>query len=452
MSDLTKDILDQPSPLPLETEKIHSDALTRMAGRGALWQLLGGGWQTIVQLAASAVLARVLFPEDFGMLGMAVLGKGLIALVSIGTGAGVIAKKEATQEDLSTAFWTEIGMQGLLFIVAIAAAPLAAMFFRNPPLTWVLRAIAFTFLLSGAGSVSGMLLRKRLKFGALKTIECVGFTLQSGLAVVFAVVFDLGYWALVLAILIADFCQTAACIVYARWIPSFCFNRTSFRYLWRYGIHGLGSHLAMYFQSNIDYILVGRLLGAGALGLYEYAYRIPNMLFNRVANPVGAVLFPALSRVQDSDERLAAGYVKATRYIAIIALPMLGGLAVVAQPAVAVIWGEKWLPVVLPLQLLCLGAAMRCILMNSGLIFLCKNRPDLPFKFGLLQLGVTLVAVGGLGFAFGLNGIALGMVVSTSSGLYPAVFALRMVRSSLARLLSALWPSIAGTIGCTVLA
>lgn len=432
---------------------MDAHALTRSAGRGALWQLVGAGAQTVIQLGASAVLARVLFPSDFGIMGMALLAQSLVGRMgALGTSAGLIAKKDVTQEDLSTAFWTGVAVHGTLFALAFAGAPLAALFFETPSVTWVLRAMSFTFLFTAAGSVSGAILRKRLQFGGLKAIEVAAFALQSALAIVFAVVFGLGYWSLVCAMLIAGFGQTAAGILYARWRPSLRFSRSSFRFMFRYGINELGSSVVQYFQYNTDYILVGRILGPGLLGLYEFAYRIPHMLLDRLALPVGSVLFPALSKVQTDDERLAGGYIKAAKYIAIIVFPLLGGLAALAHPAVAVLWGEKWLPIVLPLQVLCLSAAIRCVMTSSAAIFLCRNRPDLPFKFGLGQMALTFAAVGALGYAFGLNGVALGMVISTGASVYVTYFALRMVHCPFRRLFRALWGPLAATVGCVAAA
>lgn len=427
---------------------VESDSLTRSAGRGAIWQFVGAGWQTIVQLGASMVLARVLFPEDFGIMGMAVLAQGLVKRTGdLSPVSGVIAKKDVTQEDLSTAFWMGCCVQGLLFVVTFALAPLAALFFETPEITWVIRALSVTFLFTGVRAVHGAQLHKRLKFGALKIIEGASFTLQSGLAILFVVVFNMNYWALVISMLAASFTETCSVILYARWIPSFRFSVSSFRYLFRFAINGLGSSLIGYFQHNIDYLLVGKLLGPSTLGLYEFAYRIPHMAFNRLAMPVSHVMFPILSNMQAANDRLSAGYIKTARYMAIILFPALGGLAAVAEPAVAVLWGQKWLPVIVPLQILCFRSAIQSVVSPVSAIFLCKDRPDIPFKFNLCALVFTCVAVFGLGYAFGLVGVALGMLVSVTPSVVLLWLAFRLTDSRLKSLFFALTPpAVAATI------
>lgn len=432
---------------------VESNSLTRSAGRGVMWQFVGAGWQTIVQLGASMVLARVLFPEDFGIMGMAVLAQGLVKRTGdLSPVSGVIAKKDVTQEDLSTAFWMGCCVQGLLFVVTFALAPLAALFFETPEITWVIRALSVTFLFTGVRAVHGAQLHKRLKFGALKIIEGASFTLQSGLAILFVVVFNMNYWALVISMLAASFTETCSVILYARWIPSFRFSVSSFRYLFRFAINGLGSSLIGYFRHNIDYLLVGKLLGPSTLGLYEFAYRIPHMAFNRLAMPVSRVIFPTLSNIQANNERLSAGYVKTAKYMAIILFPALGGLAAVAEPAVAILWGQKWLPVIVPLQILCFRSAIQSVIAPVSAIFLCKDRPDIPFKNDVFGLVFTCAAVFGLGYAFGLIGVAFGMLVSVIPSVVMLWLAFRLIKAPLKRLFFALEPAMVSATISSLLA
>ena len=436
-----------------EAESVDTEALTRSAGRGALWNIAGGGWSTLVRLGASTVLARVLFPEDFGIMGMAMLAQGLITRFGdLGMGTGIIAKKDVTEDDLSTAFWTTLAVKVFLFGVALAAAPLFAWFFETPALTWVLRVTCIGFLFAGLASVSGTLLTKRLQFGRLVIIEGAGALVSSGLAVTFAVVYGLGYWSLVLAMVIGNGAMSLARIVVAGWRPGLRFSRESFRFQFRYGINGLAFNIINYFHQNLDYLLVGRLLGPSLLGLYEFAYRIPHLVLDRVARPVGSVVFPTLSKVQSSDERLVAGYVKTARYIGLIVFPALAGLAALAHPTVAVLWGEKWLPVVVPLQLLCLAAGFRCIVSPAGAIFLCKNRPDLPVKLAIAALVATVAAVGTLGWLYGLVGVAAGVCISTLPYFVTLWLAFRLTNSSPIRLLRALVSPLVGAGASGVIA
>lgn len=330
-----------------QKQKLNTDALTRSAGRGALWQILGGGWQTVIRLGASMVLARALAPDDFGIFGMALLVRELIDHAGdLGMGTGIIAKKDVSEDDLCTCFYTMAVVRFMLFIATFAIAPVAATFFHTPKLTWVLRAVSFTFLFSIFSAVSKTLLQKQLRFGPLVIIGGSIVLVESGTAVTLVLLTDLRYWALVSAMLISSFFMHLIIFVWAKWYPKLKFSKKSFRYLFRYGINSLGFAIVNYLHQNIDYLLVGRLLGTASLGFYQFAYQIPHLIQDRLARPVGGVIFPALSKVQHNDERLIAGYVKAVKYIALGAFPALGGLAVLSDLTVSVLWGEKWLPIV----------------------------------------------------------------------------------------------------------
>jgi O-antigen/teichoic acid export membrane protein len=404
-----------------------------------MWQVAGAGWQTLVQLGASAILARLLMPADYGMVGMAMLVQNFVRrLACLGSGAGVIAKRDVTQTDLSTSFWLALGIQTGMFAIAFAAAPLAEVFFAAPGLTWVLRAMSFTFVLNGLSNVSGTLLTKELRFGAIKVIESVSIVLQSIAAILLAWLLGWGYWALVSGLLFSTAVGAAAKLVLARWRPSLTFSRESFRYMFRFGANEFGSSVVSYFHANLDYVVVGKMLGQSVLGLYEFAFRIPHLLRDRLAHPVGLVLFPTLAKAGLSDERLAAGYVKTVKYIAIIIFPLLAGLAALAYPAVAVLWGEKWLRIVVPLKILCLSAAIRSVMSPIGSVFLCKGRPDIPFKFALATLVVTGGSVLGLGMAFGLEGVALGMLASLAPVAIQVWLAFRLMNQPTSRMVRGL--------------
>jgi len=258
----------------------------------------------------------------------------------------------------------------------------------------------------------------------------------------------LDYWSLVLASLAGSLFGTFARVIIVRWRPKLRFKQESFRFQFRYGINGLGLSIVNYFHNNIDYLLVGRLLGASLLGLYEFAYRIPHLLEQRLGGPVGSVVFPTLARSQASDRRLIAGYTKAAKYIALIVFPLLAGLAALARPAVLTLWGERWLPITLPLQLLCFPAALRAVGGPIGAVFLCKGRPDIPFKLMLARLAFTFAAVGILGYFFGLVGIAAGVAVSVLPFFLNLWVAAKLTRTSVLSLPRALGPVLIAAATC----
>ena len=415
--------------------------LTRQAGRGAIWSIGGGVALTLLRLGSSVFLARMLTPRDFGVFGMALLVLEMIRQFgALGVGTGLIAKKDADQLDLSTAFWTNLPVQCLLYGVAFAAAPWVAGFFRTSELTPILRIVAVTFLFTAVSAVPETLLRKQLRFGVLTGIQVGSILLESAVAVALAVCVRRDHWALVTAMLVGGVALHGGFVVLARWRPSLQFDWGRFRYLFRFSANGLGFSVVNYLHANVDYLLVSRLLGAAQLGLYEFAFRVPHLVYERLARPAGTVVFPVLCRIQADDARVAGGYVKAAKYIALMVFPLLAGLAVLARPAIQVLWGPQWLAMVVPLQILCARAAVCSIMTPIGSVFLCKDRPDIPFKFSLAALAITFAAVWLLGRMLGLLGVALGMAVSVLPFFLLLWLAFRMTRTSVLLMARALAP------------
>jgi len=425
-------------------------SLTQSAGRAALWQILGGGWQTLVRLGASVFLARALKPSDFGLFGMAILFQEfLLHIGAMGMATGIIIKKDVTKEDLNTCFWTLAGVRLCLFLIGFFGAPIAGLFLKEPRVVPVIRVIAFCFIIQILGMIPNTLLMKELRFKSLNIISAIAVFLESSLAVFLALKFNLAYWALVIALVVSTIFVNLTVFACVIWLPKFKFNKDSFRYLFRFGIHGLGFSVASYLRQNLDYLLVGRLLGAYQLGLYEFAYRIPHLVFDRISRPVGSVVFPVLSKVQNDNERIFAGYVKAVKFVALVAYPMLFGLAAVADILVSVLWGKQWLSIIKPLQILCLCAALRCLFQPMGSIFYCKNRPDLQSKIGFITLIFTAIFVGVLGYFYGLIGVSIGMLLSV----FPLFIVLWyccyfMLKVDFFILFKELWPIVLASLLC----
>ena len=414
-------------------------SLAQRSGRAATWQLAGGGWQTLVRLGASVFLARALNPEDFGLFGLAMLVQGFVIWTgALGMSAGVMRRRTSVKTTFARASgrWRQFGAQ----CFSSVGAPLAARFFADQRLTDALRVVSITFLISILEvAVSETLLIRRLDFGALNVIRGCAILLESMVAVFLALYTDLRYWALVYAMLELPFFRSLI-FASARWIPKFHFSRESFKYLFRFGINGLGGAVTFYLNQNVDYLFVGRFLGAAQLGLYEFAYRIPHLVYMRVSQPIAAVIFPSLSKMQNSDLQMASAYGKTIKHVALLAFPALFSLAAVADVGVPVLWGEKWTPIIGPLRILCLCAVLRCVPQGVSAVFNCKDRPDLPFKVGLCGLAWTALCVGGLGLKWGIYGVASGMVLSVLPDFYALWLAYRMMRVPLTGLFRSIAP------------
>ena len=401
------------------------ESLGIKAGRAALWQIAGGGWQTLVRLGASIYLARALRPSDFGLFGMALLYQELlVTALSLGFGTGLIVKKDLSEEDLSTAFWLSCTVRIIIFLAVFLSAPLAALFWKEPRVEPVIRAVSLTLLFQIIGMVPGTLATKHLQFKKINIIRAIAILLESTTVIILVAFTSLTYWALVIGMMLnVLFYNVALWISSGCWLPKINFHKDSFRYLFRFGFYAWLFGITNYLKQNVDYFLVGRLLGSHQLGLYEFAYRLPHLVLDRISRPVGNVLFPAFSKIQDDNEKLFNSYINAVKYVCLVCYPILFILAAISDILVPLFWGRQWTPIVVPLQILCLCAALRLLVQPMGYIFYCKNRPDIPYKTSSLVLFFSVIIIGLLGYFYGLLGIACGMLFSV----FPSIVVLFLV-------------------------
>ena len=391
------------------------ESLGIKAGRAALWQIAGGGWQTLVRLGASIYLARALRPSDFGLFGMALLYQELlVTALSLGFGTGLIVKKELSEDDLNTAFWLSCTVRFIVFWVIFITAPLAAYLWKEPRVEPIIRVISLVLLVQILGIVPETLANKHLQFKKINIIRALAILLESTTAIILVAFTNLTYWALVIGMMFNTlFYNITLWISSGCWLPRFNFHKSSFRYLFRFGFYTWLFGITNYLKQNIDYFLVGRLLGSYQLGLYEFAYRLPHLLFDRVSRPVGVVLFPAFSKIQDDDLKIFQTYVKSVQAVCLICFPLLFFLMALADILVPFLWGEQWNAIISPLKLLCLSAMIMCTIQPVGHVFLCKSRPNFLPLFSFLCLFFTFVLLVFFIRFFGLVGAALAMMVSS---------------------------------------
>lgn len=336
-----------------------------------------------------------------------------------------------------------------MFIACVTSAPLVGKFFNNPDVTDILRVVSISFLISILEVVSLTILTKELKFKTINIIRGTAALIEATIAVLLAINTKLGVWSLIYASLIGISFNYTCMFIAAKWLPKFKFSRESFTYLFRFGINGLGFSIMNYLTQNIDYLLVGRIFGARALGLYEFAYKIPHLIQVQIVQPCGSVLFPALSKIKNDDQRLINGYLKGIKLLALIGFPALAGLAVISDVLVKVLWGEQWIPIIVPLQILCVCCALRIIPAPSGALLYCKNRPDIPFKISIVTMVWTVLAVLGLGKLYGINGIALGMLLSVLPSYSSVYYSFKFTNASYLQIIKSLFPVVVSTFVCS---
>jgi O-antigen/teichoic acid export membrane protein len=402
---------DSGSPAGHRTELAGTEpGIKTKAVRAVGWNGMSMICRQVFVFVTTAVLARLLLPSDFGLVGMAAIVTGLVSSVrELGLSAAIVQRSELDNLHLTSSFWANLAGGVALFGVCAAVAPAAARFFRNPTVAPILIVSSLGLVISSLGIVHRASLLRRLDFKAVAIAE-IGASVTYGVSAIIMARMGLGVWSMVYGTLLGS---TAGVVLWwtgFRWVPAFRFSRQKFLDLFRFGANVMGSGLVGYFNQNVDYLFVGRRLGASPLGIYTLAFKLMSFPLTRISFVVTDVTFPAYSRIQEDDARLRRAYAKTLRYISLFTFPLLFGLVMLAPEFVRVVYGTKWSDAILPLQIMCALGMLKSVGTTVGSVLRAKGRPDIELKFGLLYLIGMVVAVF-VGSNYGIVGVALAITL-----------------------------------------
>ena len=344
--------------------------------RGLFWE---GGAALIAQglsFLVSLLLARLLTPEYFGLIGIANLAiYSLVFLQELGFSSALIYRQKDVEAAANTAHWTILASSALLYLVAFVASPLVAQFFRSPEVTPVLRVLALTIVISSFSRVPYTLLAKELDFRKKVLPEIVG-SVVGNLAALLLAWAGWRVWALVAGELISASLITILVYIVSSWRPRVQFVRAIFGELFGYGKHIAVSQVLIFGITNIDDLFVGRMLGKAALGQYGLAYKVSNTPATNIARLVNRVTFPAFSILQADQARMRSAFFRQVRLVAALAMPIGVATVVFAHDFVYAVLNESWAPAIIPMQILAVYGVIRAVASNMGVIFQAGGKPQ----------------------------------------------------------------------------
>jgi len=374
--------------------------------RSAGWLGAEQVYTQVLSILLTGILARLLSPEAFGLVGMVVVFTAFLELFQeVGLGAAVVQRKEVTDEQLSTVFAVTAGLGAALSLLTFGLAPAVAAFYREPRLTLVARLLGLNFLIGSLVSVHGALLRRALDFRKLVLLRMGVSVFSGGVGIALAVA-GFGVYALVLRSLCSNVLTVGTMWLIVPWRPRAWPRLGSIRGLLRFGGNVTGFSILNYIGRNADRLLIGRFLGPAALGIYAFAYNIMLLPLRRVVWVIAQPAFAAMSAVQDDAARVRRGFLQLTRFIAFLSLPAMLGIFVVAPEAVNVVLGEKWRRGIFVIRVLALTGALQSVTSGVGLLFRSRGRPDIQFRFQLFATPAVLGAFA-LGMRWEIEGVAV---------------------------------------------
>lgn len=422
-----------------------SGPLTRKAAHGVTWYGLAQVLNKGSRFISTIVLARLLFPEDFGIVAMAAIFAELVLHAGdIGFSVAIIQRKNTTDSHLSTAFWSGLALGIIFCVVTVAISPFVADFFGNEQVGPILSVYSIVFVIAPLRSVHGALLNKRLQFFTFSVAE-VGAGIAYMVAAISLAFAGFGVWSLVLGNIASELALAILRWILCRWHPSFTFSLNSLKDLWQFGSNLTLSRVIVFLIDRLDYLIIGRFLTTAALGFYSMGTRVVNMPRSWLSMTMLSVAFPTFSTIQDENERLRRGFVRTINYLSLIILPLFVVLAIVAPEFVTVVLGQKWTETILPLQILCVMATCASIGAATTPLIRSKGRPDIEMKLNLLKL-VLLAPCLLIAVRFGTVGVAMGLS-AVAFILWPIqqILANRLIGLSMMKYLTALRPAVFGS-------
>jgi len=371
--------------------------LRKQATKGMFWVAVARVAARALSFFSFLVLARYLVPEDFGLVGVADLAiNAFLLLQELGLGAALIFRRDRVEEAANTAFFAMVGGSLVLYLIALATAPYMAAVFSKDPNTIsqiipILRVLSLTLVISALGRVPQALLAKELDFKRKIMPRLLGGLIGAVVSIVLALT-GFGVTAMVLGRLCGSVVSAATVWFFVDWRPALSFNLGLAREMLGYAKHIVGSQIMVFFITSVDDAFVSRYLGMGALGEYRLAYKISNTPATEISRLVSEVMFPTFSKVGDDRERMKRIYLRTTRYVAMLSVPLSLAIIAFAEYFVYAAYGRKWEGAIVPMQLLGVYGMLRSIAVNMGSVFKASGKPKWLLYIATWRL-VTMAAL-----------------------------------------------------------
>lgn len=346
-----------------------------------------------IAILATILLARFLGPAEFGIFAMMVFVNELAQLlVDFGMGSALIQRKEVHQNLLSSCFWINLGIGTVAAVVLAILGPWIAAYFEQPLVRWLLLASGVNLLIAAATVLPHSLLARELAFRDVALATLVGSVLGAITAVTMASA-GFGVWSLALQPVVGNAVTMVFLYVRTRWRPSFEFNFDEVRGLLVFSGQLLGSNVVGHVTRNLSSLILGPALGAPALGLITMAQTVTWLPIAQFSQAVVRATFPVLSQMQDDLERLRQAVYRSSGAIALLAFPMLVGMATLAGDLMPVVFGAKWADATPLVVVLCGSSIVQSVATLAGISLLAVGRGGLFFLANVAGLPVMAAAL-----------------------------------------------------------
>ncbi|SCB27355.1 lipopolysaccharide biosynthesis protein [Rhizobium hainanense] len=391
----------------MTTEKIY---FGRVALRAGLVTAVAQVLRMAIQFLSVVILARLLRPEDFGLVAAVAPIAAFVGLFqNLGLQQAVIQRKEITRKQLNQVFWMSASVGLGCTVVLSASAPIVASFYGDSRMLGITLATALPLFLGSLAALPLALMNRDLQFGQL-AVNDVSSAFAGLVITAAAAYWGFGYWSLVLGPAVSAVIVLILAWQVTRWMP----GRPELnidREIVSFGANLTGFNLVNFFARNLDNILIGKYSGAVQLGYYDRAYKLLLFPLQNIIQPLTRVMIPLMSRIQDDKLKFREIYLRTVWLLGLVTIPGIAALTFASDQLVAVLFGKQWLPVAPIFAWLGIASLIQPISSTTGWIFICQGRTNSMFQWGMFSSLVTVIAFV-LGLQWGAIGVAAAYAIS----------------------------------------
>jgi O-antigen/teichoic acid export membrane protein len=393
----------------------------------------------VIQTIGSILLARLLTPDDFGIVTMVLTISLLLGNFGVnGFTEAIIQNSEINHKQISTLFWINVLISILLALLFIAFSPVIVWFYKEPRLTPIIIAIAGSNVIAGLSVQHLALLKRSMQFNKSSLNDFLGATISSVIPIALAL-WGWGYWALVAKWVLAPTAVTIGAWLMCDWHPGLPARDSGVKPMLKYALHTYGNFIMSYFRRNIDKILIGRSFGSQPLGYYDRAYHLSNMLPVQIITPLYSVAVSSFSKLSSSPDKFRQSYLKVLSILAFVGMPLSAVLTLISYDVIFLLLGPQWYKAGQIFLIFGLSIGISIIYVTHGWLHLSLGTPDRWFRWSIIEFAVTALCFI-LALPFGASGIACAFSASFYILIGPALwYAGKPINLKFRSVLTTLW-------------
>lgn len=377
--------------------------------RGGMNTIIGQVASFAMNISSTIIMARLLTPGDYGLVAMVTTVTGFITIFKdMGLSAAIIQRKQLFQDQVSAVFWINILVSlGLASIIALIA-PLLVIFYDEERVFNMTIVFAASIFFSGLSLQHNALMKRQMKFKSLSKIQVLSTILSLATGIILAWQ-GFGYWSIVAVAVTNPIYSTIALWIVCDWRPNLTFKSKGIKSIITFGAGLTGFDFVNYFSRNLDNVLIGKFVGASALGMYSKAYQLLLLPITQLRDPLNAVALPALSSLQHEKWKYNSYFTRYLFTLAFFSMPIVAFFAIYSDEIVSIVLGSKWIGVSSIFKLLAIAAFIQPIASTQGLILITTGKSKKYFTLGIINTSVVVT-----GFCIGVNWGVIGVAISYS--------------------------------------